>query len=80
MGERDRTTDQQSIYMSKQLITIALFAAIFLINASFTIAQSTRQKTEPKSAEQKASVDVDDEAQVQKGILLGDLSALDIDQ
>jgi len=46
--------------MNKQLITIALFAAIFLINASFTIAQSTRRKTEPKTAEQKASVDKED--------------------
>jgi hypothetical protein len=60
--------------MSKQSITVALFAAIFLMAASITNAQSTQKKTE-----QKKSEDVEDEAQIQKSVLLSNLSALDVD-
>jgi len=60
--------------MSKQSITVALFAAIFLMAASITNAQSAQKKTE-----QKKSEDVEDEAQIQKSVLLSNLSDLDVD-
>ena len=65
--------------MSKQSITVALFAAIFLVTASFTNAKSTHKKTEQKGEEQKKTEDVEDEAQIQKSVLLSNLSALDGD-
>jgi len=65
--------------MSKQSITVALFAAIILMAASFTIAQTTQKKTEQKGAGQKKTEDVEDEAQIQKSVLLSNLSALDGD-
>ena len=61
--------------MSKQSITVALFAAIFLVTASFTNAKSTHKKTEQKGEEQKKTEDVEDEAQIQKSVLLSNLSA-----
>src|SRR5262249_41139366 len=70
--------------MSRQLMTSALLAIIFLLSVSFTNAQSTQKKTdqkrtEQKSAEQKKSEDVDEEARIQKNMLLVNLTALDND-
>src|SRR5262245_9924439 len=75
--------------MSKQMMTLALLAAIFPMTVTFTNAQSTQnkptqktadqKKTEQKSAGQKETQSVDDEAQIQKSMLLGDLSTLDSD-
>jgi hypothetical protein len=70
--------------MSKQLMTFALFTAIFPMAVSFTNAQSKQKKTEQKKAEQKSSEqkktnDDDDETQIQKSALLGDLTALESD-
>src|SRR5262245_3193951 len=70
--------------MSKQLITVALLAAIFPMALSFTNAQSSQKnteqkKTEQKSAQQKETENVDDETQIQKSVLLGELTALESD-
>jgi hypothetical protein len=70
--------------MCKQLMTFALFAAIFPIDVSFTNAQSTQKKTEQKKPEQKSAgqkkaEEVDDETQIRKSALLGDLTALESD-
>src|SRR5262245_8937794 len=67
--------------MSKQLMTFVLFAAIFPIAVSITNAQSTQKNTERKKPEQKdigqkKAEEVDDETQIQKSALLGDLTAL----
>ena len=58
--------------MSKQLITVALSAAIFPMALSFTNAQSSQKKTEQKkteqkSARQKETENVDDEAAIYRG-------------
>jgi uncharacterized protein YlxW (UPF0749 family) len=57
------------MFMSKQSITVALFAAIFLMAVFFTNAQTAQKKSGQKRAEQKKIEDLEDEAQIQKSVL-----------